>query len=33
MADKKLEERNIPGMMNRSARFAEVGTPKTQGLL
>ncbi len=24
MADKKLEERNIPGMMNRSTRFAEV---------
>lgn len=24
MADKKLEERNIPGMMNRSARFAQV---------
>lgn len=24
MADKKLEERNIPGMMNRSARFAEA---------
>ena len=24
MVDKKLEERNIPGMMNRNARFAEV---------
>ena len=24
MADKKLEERNIPGMMNRSTRFAEA---------
>ena len=24
MADQKLEERNIPGMMNRSSRFAEV---------
>ncbi len=24
MADKKLVERNIPGMMNRSSRFAEV---------
>ena len=24
MADKRLEERNIPGMMNRSSRFAET---------
>lgn len=24
LADKKLEERNIPGMMNRSTRFAQV---------
>ena len=24
MTDRKLVERNIPGMMNRSTRFAEV---------
>ena len=31
MADKKLEERNIPGMMNRSARFAEVEHAENAG--
>ena len=31
MADKKLEEQNIPGMMNRSARFAEVEHAENAG--
>ncbi|MGN1158657.1 MAG: ABC transporter ATP-binding protein [Lachnospiraceae bacterium] len=32
MADKKLEERNIPGMMNRGARFAEVEHAENVGI-
>lgn len=31
MADKKLEERNIPGMMNRGNRFAEVEHAENAG--
>ena len=32
MTDKKLEERNIPGMMNRSTRFAEVEHAENAGI-
>ena len=32
MAEHKLEERNIPGMMNRSARFAEVEHAENAGM-
>ena len=32
MADKKLEERNIPGMMNRAARFAEAEHAENAGI-
>lgn len=33
MADKKLAERNIPGMMNRGARFAEAEHAENTGAL
>ena len=32
MTDKKLEERNIPGMMNRNTRFAEVEHAENAGI-
>lgn len=32
MADKKLEERNIPGVMNRAARFAEAEHAENVGV-